>query len=133
MAESKKQAVISEIFNLCKRNNTFEFDNDLVKRVAQKHGFGNPFDVTKLDNSDDIPQDVQQEDYFVVHLGSGRHRFVKGISTGYHCFEPIGATETFDWKYRQSILNELDASESNILSVASNQRIIHDFLQLRQN
>jgi hypothetical protein len=40
MAESKKQAVISEIFNLCKRNNTFEFDNDLVKRVAQKHGFG---------------------------------------------------------------------------------------------
>jgi heme oxygenase len=55
------------------------------------------------------------------------------VLVGYHCFEPIGATETFDWKYRQSILNELDASESNILSVASNQRIIHDFLQLRQN
>jgi hypothetical protein len=33
-----------------------------------------------------------------------------------------------DWKYRKSLLNEYDTSESNILSVASNQRIIHDFL-----
>jgi hypothetical protein len=128
MAEGKKQAVVSEIFKLCKRSGTLEFDNDLVKRIAQKHSFRNPFDVTKLDNSDDLPRELKQEDYFVIHLGGGRHRFVKGISTGYHRFEPIGPTETFDWKYRQSILNELDTSESNILSVASNQRIIHDFL-----
>lgn len=128
MAESKKQAVIKEILRRCKRSGTLEFNNDLVKEVAQKHKFGNPFDATKLDNSEDLPHELKQEDYFIVHLGGGRHCFVKGISTGYHSFEPISPPETFQWKYRQSILNELDTSESNILSLASNQRIIHDFL-----
>jgi hypothetical protein len=99
-----------------------------VKQEAHKHKFGNPFDVTKIDSTDDLPQRLKQEDVFIVHLGGGTHRFVKGITTGYHIFAPITSSESFDWKYRQSLLNELDTSESNILSVANNQRIIHDFL-----
>lgn len=63
-----------------------------------------------------------------MHLGGGKHKFVKGINNGFHVFEEIDASKIFDWKYRKSILNEFDTSESNILSVASNQRIIHDFL-----
>ena len=65
---------------------------------------------------------------FIIHLGGGKHKFVKGIDKGFHKFEPIADKHTFTWKYRQSILNEFDTSESNILSVGFNQRIIHDFL-----
>lgn len=75
-----------------------------------------------------IPQILLDEDYFILHLGRGRHKFVKGINNGFHSFEDINEDNIFDWKYRKSILNEFDTSESNILSVAGNQRIIHDFL-----
>ncbi len=105
-----------------------EFDNHLVKRVCRQVGFGNPFDATKIDNSALLPEIMRQNDTFLVHLGKGRHRFVKGIALGYHTFEPIQASERITWRYRRSVLNELDTSEANILSVASNQRIIHDFL-----
>ncbi len=40
----------------------------------------------------------------------------------------INGKDIQDWKYRKSILNEYDTSESNILSIGFNQRIIHDFL-----
>jgi hypothetical protein len=124
-----KQEVIAELFKRCKAKGTWEFDNDLVRQVAASKGFANLFDATKIDHSALLPPELRREDYFFVHLGAGgKHRFVKGISIGFHTFEKILDSEVIDWKYRQSILNELDTSESNILSVASNQRVIHDFL-----
>jgi len=123
-----KQDVITEIFRLCRDKKNFVFDNTLVKQVCKKHGFGNPFDATKLDDTSRFPQILLDEDYFILHLGKGKHKFVKGISNGFHVFERIDSDGIFDWKYRKSILNEFDTSESNILSVASNQRIIHDFI-----
>ncbi len=124
----KKQEVIAEIFNLCKKRNNFEFDNDLVRTISKKIGFGNPFDATKLDNTDKFPDILIDNDYFILHVGGGKHRFIKNISNGFHTFEPIEKNNIYDWKYRQSILNEFDTSESNILSVGFNQRLIHDFL-----
>ncbi len=124
----KKQQVISELLKICIANQNFTFHNDLVKQVCAQIGFGNPYDVTKVDNSSLLPNDVKKQDYFIVHLGSGYHKFVKGIHLGYHKFEPIKDSEKFNWKYRKSLLNEFDTSEANILSVASNQRILHDFL-----
>jgi hypothetical protein len=124
----KKQKVIEEIFKICRERGDFVFDNALVKEVAKKHGFGNPFDATKLDSTSKFPQVLLEEDYFILHMGKGKHRFVKGIKFGFHEFEKIPDKNKFDWKYRKSLLNEYDTSESNILSVGSNQRIIHDFL-----
>lgn len=123
-----KQNVVTEIFRFCKKRENFVFDNELVKKVCKKFGFGNPFDATKLDDTSKFPQFLIGEDYFILHLGKGKHKFVKGISHGYHTFENINKDKIFDWKYRKSVLNEFDTSESNILSVAGNQRIIHDFL-----
>jgi hypothetical protein len=123
-----KQAVIAEIFNICKQKKDFTFDNMLVKEICKKHHFGNPFDATKLDDTSKFPRILLKEDYFVLHLGEGRHMFAKGISNGFHSLETINKKNIYDWKYRRSILNEFDTSESNILSVAGNQRIIHDFL-----
>lgn len=47
---SKKSQVIEELFKICSKNRNFEFHNDLVKDVCKNVGFGNPFDVTKLDS-----------------------------------------------------------------------------------
>ena len=126
--DNKKHKVITEIFKMCESSKDLIFDNDMVKSVCHKHKFGNPFDATKLDSSEELPPILKEKDYFIVHLGEGRHKFVKGIDIGFHTFEEIDEANIFDWKYRKSILNELDTSEANILSIANNQRIIHDFL-----
>ena len=124
----KKQEVIIELFNYCKKQGNYEFNNDIVSAISKSKGFGNPFDATKLDNTAKFPDLLRKENYFIVHIGNGRHRFIKGIKNGFHDFEEIDKINIFDWKYRKSILNEYDTSESNILSVGFNQRIIHDFL-----
>jgi hypothetical protein len=123
--ESKKVQVIEELFKICKRKNNFVFHNDLVKDICKKIGFGKPFDVTKLDNKTKLPDILVKHDG-VIHIGSGKHKFIKGIDKVFHDFEPI--QKTIDWTYKKSLLNQYNSSESNILSVANNQRILHHFL-----
>lgn len=123
---NKKQQVLTELFKICKKRNNYVFHNDLVKKVSQKVGFGNPFDATKIDNKNKLPQILLDNDFAVIHLGKGKHQFIKGINKVYHDFEPI--QETIQWTYKKSLLNEYNSSESNILSVANNQRILHHFL-----
>jgi hypothetical protein len=69
-----------------------------------------------------------ENDYFIIHLGEGKHQFVKGIKGGFHTFENIKDKDIIEWKYKKSLLNDYDTSESNILSVGFNQLIIHDFI-----
>ncbi len=123
--ERKKSQVIAALFEYCNKNNNFEFDNNLVKDISKKVGFGNPFDVTKLDNIKKLPEILIKNDYAIIHLGNGKHKFIKGINNVYHSFEPI--QKNIDWKYNKSLLNLYNSSESNALSVANNQRILHHF------
>ena len=124
----KKKQVLAEVFTICKNKGDFVFHNELVKDVCKKIGFGNPFDVSKLDNTNVFPNIMLEEDYFLIHLGEGRHQFIKGIEKGFHTFEAIEEKNTGDWGYKKSLLNDFDTSESNILSLGFNQKIIHDFL-----
>ncbi|MCC7430817.1 hypothetical protein IT568_08250, partial [bacterium] len=114
--ESKKVQVIEELFKICNRECKSIFHNDLVKDICKKIGFGNPFDVTKLDNKTKLPDILVKHDYAIIHIGSGNHKFIKGIDKVFHNFEPI--QKTIDWKYKKSLLNQYNSSESNILSVA---------------
>jgi hypothetical protein len=123
---NKKNQVLEAIYEICKKRKNFIFDNELVKEVSKKIGFGNPFDATKIDNKSKLPKVLLDDDVAVIHLGRGRHQFIKGINKVYHDFEPI--QKTIQWKYKKSLLNEFNSSESNILSVANNQRILHHFL-----
>ena len=125
---SNKQKVITELYDRCKKRKDFVFDNNEVREVSAEIGFRNHFDATKIDNSAGLPNALVDDDVFIVHLGRGRHQFVSGIQIGYHQFESIPQERTYQWRYRRSILNNINTSESNILSVAYNQRIIHDFL-----
>lgn len=123
---SKKDELLTNLFTHCQENDNYVFDNELVKDFAKKVGFGNPFDATKIDNKEKLPSILVDNDYAVIHLGSGKHQFIKGIDLVYHDFEPIQNTIT--WLYQKSLLNQYNSSESNILSVANNQRILHHFL-----
>lgn len=127
--ESLKKQVLTKLFSVCEERNNFVFDNDLVKQVISElegeKKFKNPFDVTKVDRRDLLPKLMLEKNFAVIHLGNGAHRFIEGIENVSHDFEPI--QEEIEWKYRKSILNEYNTSESNILSVANNQRILHNF------
>lgn len=124
-AKSRKTQVLLKLLEICQERNDFRFHNDQVKDIARQVGFGNPFDVTKLDNLNLLPQALLDLDLAVIHLGKGFHAFVKGTRHVYHAFESI--TDEVDWPYRRSLLNNYNSSESNTLSVANNQRILHDF------
>ncbi len=85
---SKKQNVLKDLYLNCKKQRKFTFDNEDVKEFCKKHNFGNPFDVTKIDNTNILPDVMKKDDAFIVHLGKGgKHKFIKGISKGYHEFE----------------------------------------------
>ena len=127
-AMSKKQQVIAELYARCKARGDMTFSNQEVRAVSGQVGFSNYFDATKLDHSRGLPGTLTNDDVFVVHLGQGRHRFVPGIGVGYHRFEEVSDEDRFQWRYRRSLLNNINTSESNILSVGYNQRIIHEFL-----
>jgi hypothetical protein len=124
--ESKKDQVIKQIFKICVQKDNLEFHNDMVKDVCRKIGFGNPFDVTKLDNKTKLPDILLENNYAIIHVGNGKHMFIKGIDKVFHDFEPI--QKEINWEYKKSLLNQYNTSESNILSVANNQRILHHFL-----
>jgi hypothetical protein len=128
---SKKSKVLEEIYNICVQKNDFVFHNDLVKDISKKHEFGNPFDATKIDNKSKLPKILIDNDMAPIHLGSGSHKYIKGIDKVFHHFEPI--QETIEWQYNKSLLNLLNTSESNILSIANNQRILHKFVFNKDN
>lgn len=125
---SKKKQTLSALFQSCKNEGVFDFDNEKVKAICQQTEFKNPFDVTKIDNSDLLPDDMREESYCVVHLGGGRHRFMPIANIWYHSFEKINEDEKIKWPYTPSILNHTDTSESNVISFTYNQGIIQDFL-----
>ena len=117
---------------MCKSRQDFVFTNDEVKAICAKLKFGNPFDATKIDSSSGLPDSLIEDDAFIVHLGREgdvtRHQFVFGIENGYHRFEPIPENRRIPWTYRPSILNNINTSESNTLSIGYNQLIMQDFL-----
>lgn len=125
---SKKEQVITRLYQICKSQKNFIFGNNQVEEACNDVGFVNKFDVTKIDSSRTLPDMLKKDDVFVAHLGDGMHQFVRGASVAYHKFEPVQEENKYQWNYRPGMLDNINSSESNILSVGYNQRIIHDFL-----
>jgi hypothetical protein len=125
---SKKRQVITEIFEglraIDKRSDVLTFSNEMVKEVTIKHKFRNPFDATKFNTYESLPESLKQEEFFIVHLGRGNHAFVRG--TGFHSFEPIQQSK--GWELSNSIVSKLGESEADTVSTIYNEKIVHDFL-----
>ena len=122
---SNKHRVLEALWQHC-QNGNYQFDNNLVADICKKFGFKNQFDITKIDSKDDLPPSFLDQDICLLHLGKGRHQFVHGIDKLYYTFEPM--QDSIEWKYRKRLLDDANSSESNILSIANHQRILHHFL-----
>lgn len=126
--EGKKKQLLADLFERCRARGDMTFTNKEVSEAAKRLEFRNPYDAVKIDQISKLPDIMRDADSMLVHLGSGGYMFIRGLSVGFHQFEPVPNNKKFPWRYRPSILNEMDTSESNILSVGVNQRILHDFL-----
>ena len=124
--QNRKHLVLLDLLEHCQKNNNFTFNNKLIKEICGKYNIRNQFDVTKLDSAYKLPQFFKEQDICLLHLGNGNHKFTKGINKLYHKFEPI--QKSVKLEYKKSLLNQYNYSESNALSIANNQRILHDFL-----
>lgn len=123
---SVKARVLSEIWNeIEQRGPPFQFDNLMVKTKTGDQ-FRNQFDLTKIDRSERLPEKLRAADIFIVHLGGGRHQFVKGINLGYHVLEP--PEREIPWKFKRTMLDDFDSGEAGVLSIVFNEQIAQDFL-----
>ena len=125
--EGKKKTTLSIVFKNCLDKGNMNFTNKHVKDASNLTGFRNHNDATKLDTMDLLPKLLFEHDYFVVHVGRGEHKFVKGINNAYHKFEEI-TDKPQKIKFDRGILIDILSGESNILSIAYNNGILSDFL-----
>ena len=101
------------------------FNNQNVKDACEKVGFGNPFDATKIDKLDSLPNSMREQDCFVIHLGGGKHKFLKGLESAY---VKLPAVKVRKFSYKKSLLNETDTSESNVLFACLNAGLLQSFI-----
>ena len=101
---SKKAQTLIQLLEECEKMGVRDFDNKIVENIAKRTGFRNFFDVTLIDSREKLPQSFIKKDYFIIHLGKGRHRLVQGIEKGYHVFDNI--EDRISWSYKPSIINQ---------------------------
>ena len=116
------------MFSRAMKTGNMIFDREALKEASRCVEFQNYHDAVKIDSTKFLPKCMLEQKCFLIHLGESRYQFVHGLNIGYHDFEPIPPDCVFQWKYRRSVLDQVDTSEANILSVGMNQRILHDFL-----
>lgn len=125
---SLKKKVLEALFLFCQERNDMTFTNDEVKYIAAKLHFGNPFDVTKVDSRQGLPESIRAKGYCIAHIGKGKHRFIPELKYWYHDFEDIQPNELFVWRYKKSLINSIDRGEASTLSLLLNQRTLYDFI-----
>ena len=126
--EGKKKKTLALMFKKCLKRKDLSFTNEEIKKISIKTKFKNHHDATHIDKRTKMPKIMLDKDYFIVHTGKGKHKFIKGIDKGFHKFEKVTSERVVDDRYESGIVDKLNESEANILSVAYNQRIISDFL-----
>jgi hypothetical protein len=134
---SKKHKVLDRLVDLCIIRDgigkkSYIFNNLEVKEIAREVGFGNPFDATHIDTSRKLSPRMVQEDLALLHLGtphgekSANHMFIRGIEKIY---QPLPFIENESKiNYIPGPLDQLNTSESNILSMLHNHNILLKFL-----
>jgi hypothetical protein len=128
MKKLSKKDIILEMFYQCSKNNNFVFDNSFVKNILKlSNSNTNPYDMTKIDSLNKLPDELVKQNVSIIHHGDGVHEFIFNANQYiYHDFAKID--NVINWQYRPSILNNFSSSENAILSLCFNQKIIHDFL-----
>jgi hypothetical protein len=135
----KKRETVRELF-LALRDQSedkdfIRFDNNAVKRYARELGFANPFDVVKHDTQATLPEEMVDENYFIVHLGKGEHAFVRGAKcgfTGFHSFENIPQKSRVVWSFNPSMMSKLSPCPGIGFFVKSVQLEVDAFFEIER-
>ena len=130
---SNKKLLLSTLFAECRARGSYAFGKDEVRTIAQRLGFGNPFDATKIDHSDLLPDDVREAGYGVLRLGKGNFEFITPLHNLFHPMEKVPTENIKEIGYENSLLNNTDTSESSLLSLVYNQTIVSQFLYGKPN
>ena len=134
---SRKHQVLDRLVDICiERDGSgksfYIFNNLEVKEISRDVGFGNPFDATHIDTSKKLSPRMVEEDFALLHLGtpigesSANHMFIRGIKNIFHSLPSINNQTQIN--YIPGPLDQLNTSESNILSMLHNHNILLDFL-----
>ena len=141
-ALSRKHQLQNMLVDMCiKRDGPnapyYIFDNKEVKHLSNGIGFANHNDATHIDTAKGRSPRLVGEGLSIIHLGnhregggkraSARHAFVRTDAL-FHDFETISEEKTHDLRFRPRPLDEINTSESNILSLAYNQGIVNRVL-----
>ena len=134
---SKKHLLLDKLVDMCLGRDgvglsKYIFNNLEVKEIARDVGFGNPFDATHIDTSSKLSPRMIKENFAILHLGtpvgekSANHMFFRGIQNIYQPLPDI--EDKVEFMYQPSPLDQLNTSESNILSMLHNHNVLLDFL-----
>jgi hypothetical protein len=136
---SKKSQLLDTLVDHCISRDgagldIYTFDNDLVKQLSNPIGFRNHNDATHIDTKETRSQRMVEEGFSIVHLGAkyangkrqvARHALIRSEKV-FHEFEEIEKVERI--LYEPGPLDEINTSESNILSLTFNHGIINRLL-----
>ncbi len=136
---SKKSQLLDTLVDHCISRDgagldIYTFDNDLVKQLSNPIGFRNHNDATHIDTKETRSQRMVEEGFSIVHLGAkyangkrqvARHALIRSEEV-FHEFEEIEKVERI--LYEPGPLDEINTSESNILSLTFNHGIINRLL-----
>lgn len=137
---SKKSRLQDALVRYCierdgKGKKMYVFTNDEVKKLSMPINFRNHNDATHIDTSKRLSPLMMKEDLGVIHLGTNKavskvakHAFVRGSEALFHKFEKVPTEEVTRLDYKPGPLDELNTSESNILSIVKNHNILDMFL-----
>lgn len=129
--KSRKRNLIGKFFDLSIQNKKPKFHNKELEKFANELNIsiGNIHDVTKFDHISKLPSNMLEQNFCIIHIGSGFHKFVEGLDQAYHSFERKIAEENLkNFEVKFGLLDGNDTSEANLLSLAFNRLLVHDFL-----
>lgn len=129
--KSKKRNLVGKFFEKRIQDNKPKFHNKELEKFAQEFNIsiGNIHDVTKFDHISKLPSNMLEQNYCIIHIGNGFHKFVKGLDQAYHSFErDIAEENSKNFEIKFGLLDGSDTSEANLLSLAFNRLLVHDFL-----
>jgi hypothetical protein len=122
-----KQKVYIDIMKEHSGEDMVSIDNKHIKQLCVKHGFGNAFDITKIDYRRQLPE-FMRGIYSIFHKGDGSHYIVKVDAfmdyTAPTVIKDIIKKENF---YEDTTCN----SESDIFSVMDYHKIHIDFMEFK--
>lgn len=125
---SKKTAILRDIYTTCYNGtDVFTCTNDVIKELAKQYQFKNPFDVSKVDKEDTLPEEMRLAGFKGIFYGKDGPYFVRR-----NCFHYYDTPATHEKININSNPFCRTKSCSENISVMHLQKLLPDFLGIQE-